>query len=333
MALKIAVIGTGPVARGNYLPYLARQRDVVLGCWNRTPAGAAEAAREFGGEDIGELADVAAWRPDAALVLVNERGRREVATQLIELGLKRIFFEKPLTAAAGQANVAEQDFLDGKALLALARAKGCETAMVFNYRFFDHCAAARAAVAARDFGAVVNVAGFVHFACWSHCLDLIRHFAGNLAEVAALRSGVIRRSEEIKTDAPDVAAAFTTAGGATGVVLGTAGALWEHPLYELTFNFERGRIQLRDLDGSLEIHGAPGAPVEIRALPPHRSRWDQYRDSFEKSLGAYLDAVRAARPPPIPGAEGLAELQIEAALRRSIAQGRPVTLAKEFPLD
>jgi len=332
MPLKIAVVGTGPVARGNYLPFLARQPDVTLGCWNRTPAAAAEAARECGGQAFATLEDAAAWRPDAALVLVNERARCEVGTRLIEGGVRRIFFEKPLVAAAGQANVAEQDFLAGKAMLALALARGCETAMVFNYRFFDHCAAARAAVAERNFGAVLNVAGFIHFACWSHCLDLIRHFAGNLAEITALRSGVIRRSEEIKTDAPDVAAAFTTAGGATGVVLGTAGAQWAHPLYELTLNFERGRILLRDLDGSIEIHGESG-PCEIRSLPPHRTRWDQYRDSFERSLGAYLEAVRAGRPPPIPGAEGLAELQIEAALRRSIAQGRPVSLAKEFPLD
>ncbi len=332
MPLKIAVVGTGPVARGNYLPFLAGQADVALAHWNRTPASAEASAGEFGGKPLGSLDEVASWGPDSALVLVNERGRREVATRLIERGVRRIFFEKPLTAAAGQANVAEQDFLDGKAMLALARARGCETAMVFNYRFFDHCAAARAAVAERDFGAALNVAGFVHFACWSHCLDLIRHFAGNLAEVTALRSGVIRRSAEIKTDAPDVAAAFTTAGGATGVVLGTAGARWAHPLYELTFNFERGRIHLRDLDGSVEIHGGGPAP-EIRALAPHRSRWDQYRDSFARSLGAYLDTVRAGRPPPIPGIEGLAELQIEAGLRRSIALGRPVSLAKEFPLE
>jgi hypothetical protein len=34
----------------------------------------------------------------------------------------------------------------------------------------------------------------------------------------------------------------------------------------------------------------------------------------------------------VPGRFGLLELQVEAGLKRSIAQGRPVALAEEFPL-
>jgi len=49
-ALRIAVVGTGGVARRNYLPFLAAQSDVVLACYNRTPEKAVEAARDFGGE-------------------------------------------------------------------------------------------------------------------------------------------------------------------------------------------------------------------------------------------------------------------------------------------
>jgi hypothetical protein len=34
----------------------------------------------------------------------------------------------------------------------------------------------------------------------------------------------------------------------------------------------------------------------------------------------------------VPGLAGLEELQFEAALRRSIAEGRPVEVQEEFPL-
>ena len=44
--------------------------------------------------------------------------------------------------------------------------------------------------------------------------------------------------------------------------------------------------------------------------------------NFARSLAAYLDAIRTNRPPPVPGLAGLEELQFEAALRRSIAQGQ-----------
>ena len=38
MTFTFAVVGTGPVATGNYLPWLAAQPDVALGCFSRTPA-------------------------------------------------------------------------------------------------------------------------------------------------------------------------------------------------------------------------------------------------------------------------------------------------------
>ena len=64
----------------------------------------------------------------------------------------------------------------------------------------------------------------------------------------------------------------------------------------------------------------------------NHSRWDQYRASFEKSLVAYLDSIRQATPPLVSGLAGLEELQFEAALRRSIAQRRPVNVQDEFPV-
>ncbi|MCB0187667.1 MAG: hypothetical protein KDE31_25535, partial [Caldilineaceae bacterium] len=62
------------------------------------------------------------------------------------------------------------------------------------------------------------------------------------------------------------------------------------------------------------------------------SRWDQYRASFGKAINAYLDTIQQGTPPPVPGLAGLQELQFEAALKRSIAEQRPVVVAEEFPI-
>ncbi len=331
MPLKLAIVGIGRVARENYIPYLCRQPDVALGYFNRTPDAAAEAAAKFGGEEFRDLKQLAAWCPDSVLVLTSETARFEIGSALIGLGIRRLFFEKPLVAAAGQANVSEKDFFDAKAMLGQARARGCETAIVFNYRFFDQVVRAKAIARDRDFGRVTIASGFVHYACWSHCIDLVRHFCGNFAEIAALQGPVLRRSDEIKSEATDVTAAFTTESQAAGTIVGTAGASWGHPLYEIILNFERGRMFLRDLDGSLEIFDGAAAQ-ETHALAKHRSRWDQYRDSFDKALAAYLATLRSGSPPPIAAVEGLYELQAEAALKRSIAQRRPVRVQEEFPI-
>lgn len=49
MPLKIAILGTGGVARSNYLPYLSQQKDVSLSLYSRTKTKAQECAAKFGG--------------------------------------------------------------------------------------------------------------------------------------------------------------------------------------------------------------------------------------------------------------------------------------------
>jgi predicted dehydrogenase len=265
------------------------------------------------------------------LVLTAETARHAVGMELIRRGAKKVFFEKPLVAARGQAHVGEDDFFAARDLLRLAAKRGCETAMVFNYRFFEQSVAARALAARRRFGRVILVTAQVHYACWSHCIDLIQWFAGEIREITAL-GGRVARSGDRVGDAKDVTAAFVTAGGASGTLLGTAGMKWQHPLFELVFTFEHGRIHLRDLDGPMEILDGRRQRHETVSVVRDASRWASYDQSFRAALGAYLQSLRKRTAPPVPGIDGLRELQVEAALRRSIAERRPVKLAREFPL-
>jgi predicted dehydrogenase len=328
--LKVAVVGTGKVAQGNYLPCLAAEPDVTLAYYNRTPAKAQDCAAKFGGVSFGSLSELMDWQPDTVFILTREMERFDVTRELLALKPKRIFFEKPLVAQHGQENVTEQDFVDGRTIINMAERIGCETAMVFNYRFFEHSRLAKQIVTERDFGRALNVSGLVHYACWSHCIDLVHFFAGPLEVVSALQSRVEHASASMS--AKDVSIAFRTAGDASGTLIGTTMLAWDFPLYELTFNFERGRIRMQDLDGDLEVMDARKMDVEHYRIYAARSRWDQYNGSFIKSVKAYLDAVRHTEPPPVPGVAGLLELQVEAAAKRSIAQARPVNLSEEFPL-
>jgi predicted dehydrogenase len=333
MTLKIAIVGTGKVARDNYIPYLAGQPDVKLAYYNRTESTAHDVAAKFGGNVFTSLSELAAWEPTTALVLTSETARYAVGKELIDRGIRRLFFEKPLVAALGQAQVTEDDFVKGKEMLALAKKQGCETAMVFNYRFFEQTEAAKKITAQRQFGSVINAVGLVHYACWSHCIDLLQYFAGPVAEITALSGTIEHHGPTIKIDAKDVTAALRMESGATATLIGTAGMAWQHPLYELTLTFQNGRIHLQDLDGTLEILDSTSQMQETQSLSRHTARWEQYANSFRKSLSAYLESLRSNQPPPIPGIDGLRELQVEAALKRSIAERRPVLVQKEFPLD
>lgn len=330
--LKIGIIGTGKVTQGNYLPCLAADPEVSLGYYNRAASKAKECAARFGGEAFATLAGLMDWQPDSVMVLTREQDRYEAVMAALERHPRRLFFEKPLTARGGQESVTERDFYDGQKMLKEAKAQGVETAMVFNYRFFDQTLAAGRIASERGFGQARNITGLVHYACWSHCIDLVHAFAGPIEQVSALAGSQMIEAGGMR--ARDVTAAFRTEGGATGTLIGTATLEWKYPLFELTFSFEHGRVRLQDLDGEMTVLDSQRAEVETyRVTGGDRSRWDQYNASFKKSIAAYLASIRASQPPPVPGIYGLMELQVEAAIKRSIEQGRPVKLAVEFPLD
>ena len=198
MTLKIAVIGTGNVAQRNYLPFLARQDDVSLSYYNRTREKAESCAEEFGGWVADSIDHLMAESPDVVMQLTSETVRYELAQAALTHRPKRMFFEKPLVAQAGQAHVTEDDFEKGRDLLRTAKANGTETAMVFNYRFFDQTTLAKQLVADRGFGDLIQATGLVHYACWSHSIDLIHLFGGPVADMTALSGPVGARTPDLK---------------------------------------------------------------------------------------------------------------------------------------
>lgn len=327
MPIKIAVLGAGNVARNSYLPYLSKQEDVVLTYFSRTRSKAEACARDFGGRVVGSIQELLADEPDTVLVLTHETQRFEATRALLEGRPKRLFFEKPLVAQNGQAKVCEDDFLKAKELLQRANAAGTETAMVFNYRFFDQTLRAQRTISDRNFGKLTQASLFVNYACWSHCIDLLHLFGGRASRISAVAGEIPYQG------AMDVAGSFRLLNEATGTILGTSGSKFDFSLYDVVFNFERGNIRFSDLDGPMDISDHATRYRESHTLIGNHSRWDQYQASFHKSLAAYLDSIRRSAPPPVPGRAGLEELQFEAALQRSIAQKRLVDVQREFPLE
>ena len=329
--METAIIGVGNVAQDNYIPTLLRHQDLSLTCYSRTLARTSAVAEKFGIRAARTLDELFEREPEVVFVLSHVEQHLESVQSLLPYKPKRLFLEKPLVAKAGQAHVTQQDFWDGKALLQDLQDLGTESAMVFNYRFFDQIQRARRLIYERNFGKAISVFALTHFACWSHCIDLILTFAGPVREISA-QEGIQSYPFE-DGHARDIAASFVFSNGGTGVLLGTSGIGWTLPLFELTINFEGGRIHLRDLDQDMEVLDYR-QNIHERFTPSHdESRWVKYNQSFEKSVDAYLDSVRKSVPPPVPGLAGLMELQFEASIKKSVAERRPVAVFEEFPTD
>ena len=329
--MEIAIVGVGRVAQDNYIPALLRHKDASLTCYSRTFERTETIAQRFGIRAARTLDELFEREPAVVFVLTHVEQHLESTQSLLPFKPKRLFLEKPLVAKGGQAHVTQQEFWDGKGLLLQARKAGTETAMVFNYRFFDQIQRAKRLVQERKFGNTISVVALTHFACWSHTIDLIMSFAGPVREISAHQGTQAYPFEGAQ--ATDVAASFLIGEHATGVLLGTSGISWSLPLFELTVNFEGGRIHFRDLDQDMEVLDYHQNTHELLSPSRDESRWAKYNQSFEKSVDAYLDSVRAGAPPPVPGIAGLLELQFEASIKKSIAERRPVLPLEEFPVD
>ena len=329
--MEISIIGVGKVAQDNYIPTLLRHKDVSLTCYSRTFEKTQTVAQRFGIRSAQSLDEIFQRQPEVVFVLTYVEQHLESTQSLLPFKPKRLFLEKPLVAKAGQAHVTQQDFWDGKGLLLQAQEVGTETAMVFNYRFFDQIQRAKRLIQERNLGEAISVVCLTHFACWSHCIDLIMNFAGPVREISAHQGNRAYPFEG--AEATDVAASFLIGDHATGVLLGTSGISWNHPLFELTINFEGGRIHFRDLDQDMEVLDYRQNIHDLFSQSRDESRWAKYNQSFDKAVDAYLDSVRAGAPPPVPGIAGLLELQFEASIKKSIAEGRPVLPLQEFPTD
>ena len=318
MKKKLAIIGAGNVAVNSYLPYLVKRDDVELVIWSRNPDHAKDAAERFHGRAFGTIEEIAAENPTAAFILTTERKHIDFAQALVDLGVKRLFIEKPLNARNGQANVTEEDYFEAARFLKHAEEKGCEVAMNFNYRFFEVSQKIRAIMADRDFGELKECTWMVNYACWSHCIDLLRFFGGKIKTVTALGE---------KKENADLAGAFFLENGGTGTILGTIATDFSDSLYYAVLHFDRAIVTFEDLDSEMHIYELDKAYRETYRLIGDRSRWVHYTASFAKSVEAYLASIDEGAKPPVTGADGLAELQFEAALRRSAAIGAPVDFA------
>ena len=83
MTYRVAIVGTGNVARQNYLPFLAQQDDLSLSYYNRTRSKAEACAAEFGGWVADSINELMAAAPDIIFLLSSETARYALASAVL----------------------------------------------------------------------------------------------------------------------------------------------------------------------------------------------------------------------------------------------------------
>jgi predicted dehydrogenase len=306
-AVKAAVVGIGHAGRHHARAWAAQPGFALAAVCDLVEEKARAEAERYGCRWYGSLEAMLSDQPDIGVLSVATRETdRNLLVDLLAAG-KHLFVEKPLVALNGQYDVTDADLAFADRLMGAWEAAGTVFGINFNYRTFAHMRRLKGLLESGVLGEPVGVSAWANLNCWSHAIDLLRWYLGDLAAVAAVEAH---------------GASLRFVSGVTGTLWGTLRTGWQHPLLRIELFGTKGRAVLSDLLGDIEVY---------RDDPPERERWQAVRDnrwslydqSFTDSVAGFALALRGGRPAPVSALDGYRELQIDAGFWISARAGRP----------
>jgi predicted dehydrogenase len=316
-ALRVAVLGAGGVAQAKHLPALAE----LATRWEPVELAGVATLDAAQGAKLRAIWRVPAYRdaatllaheaPDAVIVAAPDAAHHDLAIEALEAGAD-VLIEKPLAPDAAAA----------RAIVERAASLGRLVLTVANKRYSPpYLAAARwlddGRIGAPRLLAAKLVLGYDYVDVLGqgtvHLLDLLRLFAGDVADVRAIAAAGAPRDH--------FAVTLRFRSGAVGTLTTSAGALSLHPWERLEVFGDGPWLGVED-QGVATLHPGEGRPAETwTPVVPNTLvsglEWGGYVGMLEE----WLDAVRGSPPRVAAPEDGLRAVELVAAIRASAAEG------------
>ncbi len=315
MTYRIGIVGCGRMGTRFHAPAFAAQPDCqIVACTSRTAEKAEALARAHGAtaySDVSEL--LAKGAPDVVVITTSDSAHLEPLAAALAAGV-HVFVEKPLHSARGQEWVSWEDYEAAARVMRTWDRKRSIVGVNFNYRTMPHFRQLKVDVAAGELGAIKLVDAAAHLNCWSHTIDLLRWWCGEVSEVFAYWDAGATELHRVVS--------LRFADGGVGSLIG-ATYDFRDELVRVDVQGTKARGLVTGLNGSYERRSEDqNAPDTV--WPRKDFGGDNFAPSFRSSIDAFCEALRQGQPPPVDGDDALAELAIEAAIERSAMTGAPV---------
>lgn len=291
-ALSVLIVGCGDIAGGFDEAGEGPEIMTHAGAYSHHPGFAVAACVEPDAErrrafmerwDIAVgFDDLAACRAagapyDVASVCVPTPLHAEVLEELLEMPVRAVFCEKPLSG----------DVEASARLVEAYRAAGRPLAVNYFRRWDESMDRLRQDIAGGDWGAVQSVTG--HYTkgvlnCGSHLIDLVTFLAGPLRAEA-----VFRRRHDFSPEDPTLDALLSTAEGAPVYLVGSDSRHFF--TFEIDLVMERGRIVIEDLGRVLRHRRVATHPVFPSRRTLERGEW--IGTGFGEAMVRAVDNLRA----------------------------------------
>lgn len=211
-----------------------------------------------------------------------------------------------------------------------ARQTGCRLGVNFNYRFMPAFAHLKRSI---ESGGIENISTFVgqsHCYAWHHLIDLVCHLFGtpDTVQTVLIDDPDQRPYEWPFTDellyvpSTSVAASFAYDSETVATCVSTSDSDIESHLIDISVYCEHGRltnaVRPDDVRGDI--------PPEMDTPPADTDDVQSLHDTTDRSIEAFVDALRSGEDPPIPATAGVRAMEVEHAIVESAAQRTPVDI-------
>ena len=320
-SVRAAVVGCGGAGRNHAAGYRQSPHAELIGVCDLDTERAAELAADHDVPAYDELSALSAdLGPDVVSVATPEKHHVGPTIAALESGAD-VLCEKIMAASVA----------DGRQMVETAERTGQTLAVDYNYRQMPSFARVADAIDGGELGDVHLVSVDAHAYGWHHVLDLLVFLLGEPESVRATMDHEPTAVEEQFRLGEDVLYVPTHAVSATvdfgGGTLASVSAsihtsLNDH-LIDLAVYGDEGRVRLTgmtpdDSTGtvapgplSADLQGAGSITLE---------------ESFRRSVGAFVEAIRTGERPPTTGGDGLRRLKLERAVVESAESGERVDL-------
>jgi myo-inositol 2-dehydrogenase/D-chiro-inositol 1-dehydrogenase len=333
--IKIGIIGAGRIGKlhaENIAYSMPEAKIVAIADLNMTSA-IETWAKGLGVEKV--FKDPAALIADkevqAVLICSSTDTHADFVVKCAQAG-KHIFCEKPVDLSVAKVRAA---------LDAVAKA-GVKLQVGFNRRFDHNFRRVHEHVAAGDVGEVqivkitsrdpappppayVAVSGGIYLDMMIHDFDMARFQAGSdVVEVYAAGAVLVDKAIGEAGDVDTTIVTLRFANGALGVIDNSRKAAYGYDQRLEVFGSKGAAVAENDGPNQVKFLGEAG----VSSDKPLYFFLERYKDAFISEMRSFFEAVISGKKVTVTGEDGLQDLLVALAAKKSLAEGRPVKLSE-----
>ncbi len=333
--INVGIIGAGRIGKihaENIAYFMPQAKIAAIADLNMTPAIEAW-AKSLGIPKA--LKDPAALMADkdisAILICSSTDTHADFVVKAAQAG-KHVFCEKPVDLTVAKV----QSALDA------AKKAGVKLQVGFNRRFDHNFRRVRDLVESGAVGtpqlvkitsrdpappppAYVAVSGGIFLDMMIHDFDMARFQAGSeVVEVYAAGAVLVDPAIGKAGDVDTAIVTLRFANGALGVIDNSRKAIYGYDQRVEVFGSRGAASAENDAPSTVKLSNESG----VIGDKPLFFFLERYKDAFIAEMRAFLDAVASGKPTTVTGEDGLQDLLVALAAKKSLAEGRPVKISE-----